>query len=440
MEGGPRKCTGQGLLGDEPGENRAEKTSTRVCVEQQSAHVGLVGGFRVQSGYPACDAAQGEPFEGEGGRRLIVGGDGLGCGQGGAKSGAGRVVGERVAKGAAQQVDEAIDGGSIRVVQCALEVVGGLDGRDRGHDRVDQVALRRKEVAQGARAHLGSSCDCADAEGRRRVVGEHRRGRGEDAAAGGGRALAVRHGGLLGHHYYSVLVFGTTSTLYYYYGKGLVLMARSMWRREILATRVRPGDGSDLPPYRWWHTPVRTLMTLTLRDDQGGSTTYAVDVRTLGDRSDGAVRARLYTNGTQTAWSRMPAMFRVPGGAIDVRVGTFGVQRCHFVPDHGAEQRLHPHPRSAHGRRARFHRRHPLASRVIGALSAVIVLGALAVTVPQLVEVISAAPAIADSLGQFTSPISLTPLQNVVVTLAAIAASSERALRLRATWVDELAT
>lgn len=217
-------------------------------------------------------------------------------------------------------------------------------------------------------------------------------------------------------------------------------MPTSTWRRGILAHRVRPGDGSALPPYRWWHAPVRTLMLLTVRAGSGGTTTYAVDVRTLGDRSDGDVRARLYTNGLQTAWSKVPAMFSVPGGTIDVRVGTFGVQRCHFVPAHGAEQRLHPHPRSAQGRRARFDRRHPLASRAIGAVSAVIVLGALAVTVPQLIEVISAVPPVADSVGAFTSPISLTPLQNIVVTLAAIVASYERALRLRATWVDELAT
>lgn len=217
-------------------------------------------------------------------------------------------------------------------------------------------------------------------------------------------------------------------------------MATSRWRSDVLSTRVRPGDGSELPPYRWWHAPIRTLMMLTVGDDPTGSTTYAVDIRTLGDRSDGEVRARLYTNGRQTAWSRLPAMFRVPGGAIDVRAGTFGVKRCHFVPDQGAERRLDPHPRSAHGRRARFDRRHPFASRVIGVVSALIVLGALAVTVPQLIEVISTIPQIADSLGQFTSPIRLTPLQNVAVTLAAIVASSERALRLRATWVDELAT
>jgi hypothetical protein len=185
---------------------------------------------------------------------------------------------------------------------------------------------------------------------------------------------------------------------------------------------------------------VRTLMLLTVSAGTGGTTTYAVDVRTLGDRADGDVRARLYTNGLQTAWSKVPAMFSVPGGAVDVRAGTFGVQRCHFVPTHGAEQPFRPHPRSAHGRRARFAQRHPLASRAIGAVSAVVVLGALAITVPQLIEVISAVPPVADSVGAFTSPISLTPLQNIIVTLAALAASFERALRLRATWVDELAT
>lgn len=217
-------------------------------------------------------------------------------------------------------------------------------------------------------------------------------------------------------------------------------MPKSTWRRGILAHRVRPGDGSAVPPYRWWHAPVRTLMMLTVHERLSAATTYAVDVRTLGDRADGDVRARLYANGRQTAWSKVPAMFTVPEGAIDVQVGTFGVRRCHFIPTDGREQPFHPHPRSAHGRRARFDRRHPVASRAIGVVSAVIVLGALAVAVPQLIEVISAVPPIADSVGGFTSPISLTPLQNAVVTLAAIVASYERALRLRSTWLDELAT
>lgn len=217
-------------------------------------------------------------------------------------------------------------------------------------------------------------------------------------------------------------------------------MAGSTLRQGILATRVRPGNGSTVPPYRWWQLIGRSLMHLRLTDDAGGVTEYAVDVRTLGDRSDGDVRARLYTNGRQTAWSTVPAMFPVPGGAIDVRVGTFGLRRCHFVPTSGDEQRFHPHPRSAHGRRARFDRRHPAASRAVGVLSGVIVLAALAVTLPQLAETITAAPPIAESVGQFTSPFSLTPLQNVAVTLLAIVASVERALRFRATWVDDLAS
>ncbi|WP_248239959.1 hypothetical protein [Microbacterium kunmingense] len=216
-------------------------------------------------------------------------------------------------------------------------------------------------------------------------------------------------------------------------------MPTPSWRARLAERRVKPGDGRPLPPFRWWQILGRSLFLLDLEGVGGVTTTFAVDVRQLGDRDDGEVRARLYRDGVQVAVSRLPARFAVPGGHIEVAARASGLRRCHFVPDAGEERQLTPHPRSAEGLRARLHHRHPVLSRVIGVIATAIVLVGVCITVPQLVETISQVPAIAESVGTFTSPIHLPTTVNIMLTLAVILASTERALRLRSSWLDELA-
>lgn len=216
-------------------------------------------------------------------------------------------------------------------------------------------------------------------------------------------------------------------------------MPTPSWRARLAERRVKPGDGRPLPPFRWWQILGRSLFLLDLEGVGGVTTTFAVDVRQLGDRDDGEVRARLYRDGVQVAVSRLPARFAVPGGRIEVAARASGLRRCHFVPDAGEERQLTPHPRSAEGLRARLHHRHPVLSRVIGVIATAIVLVGVCITVPQLVETISQVPAIAESVGTFTSPIRLPTTVNILLTLAVILASTERALRLRSSWLDELA-
>jgi catechol 2,3-dioxygenase-like lactoylglutathione lyase family enzyme len=216
-------------------------------------------------------------------------------------------------------------------------------------------------------------------------------------------------------------------------------MPTPSWRARLAERRVKPGDGRPLPPFRWWQVLGRSLFLLDLEGMGGATTTFAVDVRQLGDRDDGEVRARLYRDGLQVAVSRLPARFAVPGGHIEVAARASGLRRCHYVPDAGEERQLTPHPRSAEGLRARLHHRHPVLSRVIGVIATAIVLVGVCITVPQLVETISQVPAIADSVGTFTSPIRLPTTVNIALTIAVILASMERALRLRSSWLDELA-
>ena len=213
------------------------------------------------------------------------------------------------------------------------------------------------------------------------------------------------------------------------------MVARN-WRNR----RVRDGSGEPLGRYRWWQMFGRSLRSITLTSTDGRASTYTVDVRHGGDMTDGEVRARLYVDGALQSYAKMPTRFAVPGGHIEVAITGFGLKRCHYVRADGVEQQLSPHPRSAEGRRARLHQRHPAVSRVIGLVSIVLVVVGLCVEVPQIIEALSQIPAIADSVGTFTSPIQLPLHLNLLIGLGAVVGSAERALRMRSSWIDELAS
>lgn len=204
--------------------------------------------------------------------------------------------------------------------------------------------------------------------------------------------------------------------------------------------RVHAGSGEPLRRYRWWQMFSRSLRSIALVQEDGETATYTVEVRHGGDMTDGEVRARLYVDGALQSYAKMPTRFAVPGGRIEVAITGFGLKRCHYVRADGTEQLLSPDPRSAEGRRARLHQRHRGASRVIGLISIALVLVGLCVEVPQIIEALSQIPPIADSIGTFRSPIQLPLHINLLIGLAAVVGSSERALRMRSSWIDELAS
>ena len=206
------------------------------------------------------------------------------------------------------------------------------------------------------------------------------------------------------------------------------------WRRKRAEAKVKPGDGHALPRYRWWQPLSRTLFHLTLPTADGAEHTWSVDVRLWGD-DDGAVQADLFLDGAHHARSTVPATFAVPGGVIEVATSNFGLKRCHYVSETGVTRQLSPEPSSAEGRRARMEQNHPGLSKAIGALSIVILLAALVLGLPQLVEQITHFPPIAERIGTFTSPISLPSWLNISLTIATVLASVERALRLRNHWL-----
>lgn len=198
-------------------------------------------------------------------------------------------------------------------------------------------------------------------------------------------------------------------------------------KRTLARRRLKPGDGRALKPFRWWQPTSRALMHLPHEDGH----VYTVDVHHLKSDSDGNTLARLYTDGRETARSRMPALFPVPGGDIEVAATMFGLKRCHFVATDGTERQLEPDPRSGEGRRAQLERSRPGLSRFIGGAAMLVLLVSLGLLLLQLAEQLTGIPPVEQRIGRFESPIALPAAVNIGLTLLAALASTERAMRLR---------
>ncbi|MFI1225039.1 MULTISPECIES: hypothetical protein [unclassified Streptomyces] len=203
------------------------------------------------------------------------------------------------------------------------------------------------------------------------------------------------------------------------------------WRRRRALQRVEPGDGRALKRFRWWQVLFRALFYLRLTHSDGRQTVYAVDVRHGQNQTSGQVKAHLYLDGRQHARAGLPAAFPVPGGTVEVAMSSFGLKRCHYVTTGGVASQLVPDRDSAEGRRAYLERAHPALSRLIGALSSMVLVVALTLLVFQLIEPVTQVPPIARRFGSHTSPLDLPGWLTLAIGGCAAAASTERAWRLR---------
>ncbi|MGO3506350.1 MAG: hypothetical protein ACTINN_09600 [Brachybacterium tyrofermentans] len=219
-------------------------------------------------------------------------------------------------------------------------------------------------------------------------------------------------------------------------------------RRSRQLRRARPGDGSALKHFRWWQLATRTLFDLDPSPDGTRPATYTVDVRYLAAELEGGkipegskhAQVSLYRDGVQENIANPPVAFAVPDGVIEVATSSYGLTRMHHVPEGGSPQTLRPHPRTLEGLRARFGRRFPRASALIGAIAVVVLLVGLVLMVPQAAELISQIEVVAENVGTFTSPISLPAWLNVSLVVAGVLAATERALTLRNHWLIDADT
>ena len=159
-----------------------------------------------------------------------------------------------------------------------------------------------------------------------------------------------------------------------------------------------------------------------------------MDVRHGGD-ADGEVYAHLYRDGQHLARLKPPAAFPLSEGTIRIAVSTYGLRQADYVTHDGAVQQLVPDASSAEGLRAHLDRTRPGLSRLIGVASALVLLGSLALGMPQLLQSLTEIPPVAENFGTFVSPFILPAWANTSLLLAGAAASTERALRLRYNWL-----
>ncbi len=208
------------------------------------------------------------------------------------------------------------------------------------------------------------------------------------------------------------------------------------YKRRWQLSRAEPGDGSRLPDYRLWQLFSRSLFSVDLAD-RTDRHVFAVDVRHGRDSTSHERPAALYRDGVQVQAGNLPVAFPVPGGVIEVAVSQFGVKRMHLVGDDGREHVLHPHPRSAEGLRARFDRRFPRTSALIGAVGLLVLVVGLAFALSAVAEQITRIEVVAQSVGTFVPPLRLPGWATVPLAAAGVVAALDRALRLKSTWMAD---
>jgi hypothetical protein len=204
-------------------------------------------------------------------------------------------------------------------------------------------------------------------------------------------------------------------------------------RRQIAAQRVKAGSGRSLKSFHWWQMLSRSLFYLSSINEDDRQVVFAVDFshwqQFFSDSGKGKVH--LYRDGKHYAESKLPAVFPIDGGWIEVKSTVFGLKRCHFVTDEGAEYQLTPDTSSAEGRRARLDRDHPSLSRWIGFISLIMLILPIILAAPQVIDIITHIPPVAERFGTFNSPIALPGWLNIALGLCAVAGSVERATRLK---------
>ncbi len=150
------------------------------------------------------------------------------------------------------------------------------------------------------------------------------------------------------------------------------------------------------------------------------------------DYFDWDEKVALYRDGVQERVQRGTSRFDLDDGArIEVAWSTFGLKRAHLVRWEGTEVQLEGAPGTAERWRSDLDRDNPTLSRQLAAASWTVLVLALLLQVPQLLELV------ANGTGwfSFTSPVTLPSSLNTPLTIAGALAGLERALRLRYHWL-----
>ncbi|MGC5617255.1 hypothetical protein [Georgenia sp. Z1491] len=185
----------------------------------------------------------------------------------------------------------------------------------------------------------------------------------------------------------------------------------------------QPGDGSALRRVTGWQWLWRSQLGITVF-----GVTWDVDV----DLFDLDEKVRLYRDGTQDRIQRGRSTFEIPPRhRVEVAWSMYGIRRAHLVDAVGNEIRLEPRPGTGERWRADLERQQPGLSRLLVAASWTLLVIALILQAPQLLQLVSVWTGWFD----FTSPVSLPGWLNTLLTIGGALAALERALGMRHHWL-----
>ncbi|MFD2630436.1 hypothetical protein [Oceanobacillus kapialis] len=208
-------------------------------------------------------------------------------------------------------------------------------------------------------------------------------------------------------------------------------------RRRLKMKKVKAGDGHTLKEYRLWHIFTRSLFHIEITNNQKEKTNYAVNCKYFAEEP----MADLYREGKHVAYSKLPAAFPIENGVIEIDSGGYGINRIHYdTEDKGEVFSVYPDKRSIRGLRMWLHKKFPRLSRFIGIIAILILLTSLALSLPQLIEMITRVPWVADNIGTFKSPILFSWQNNIWIFVAGAIAGVERTLMLRNHWLIDMET
>ena len=144
------------------------------------------------------------------------------------------------------------------------------------------------------------------------------------------------------------------------------------------------------------------------------------------DYFDFGERLHLYRDGLEVEVQRSPATFHLDASAtIEASMSLLGMRRIDLVVE-GEPTMLTPVEGTAEGWRLQLARERPDLSRLIGAISWIVLVIALVYEVPQLIALIGGVVG-----ADYEPPVMLPGAANFVLGIAALAAALERALRFK---------
>jgi hypothetical protein len=144
------------------------------------------------------------------------------------------------------------------------------------------------------------------------------------------------------------------------------------------------------------------------------------------DYFDFGEKLHLYRDGLEVEVQKSPATFHLGASTtIEASMGLLGMRQVDLVVE-GVTTMLTPVDGTAEGWRLQLERDRPGLSRLIGAISWIVLAVALVYELPQLIALIGG---VIDA--DYDPPIMLPGAANFVLGIAALAAALERALRFK---------